>query len=206
MERVTNKQVEAVRHIRNCIARRGRTPSVRELMGALGYKSPRSAQDILEQLAGKGIIKKFDSGDYQLLHDPDLGRAHVQTVSIPVVGTVAAGTPILAEENIEGFVAISTSLAKPGGKYFLLRAKGDSMNKAGINDGDFVLVKQQATADTGERVVALIDDEATIKEYHPRRNVVILKPRSSNLDNKPIIVDQHFQLQGVVIATVPDLG
>lgn len=205
MERVTNRELEAVRHIRNWIARRSRTPSVRELMGAMGYKSPRSAQDILEQLARKGIIKKFSAGDYQLLHDPDLGRAHVQTVSVPVVGTVAAGTPILAEENIEGFLPISTSLAKPGGKYFLLRAKGDSMDKAGIKDGDFVLVRQQAAADPGERVVALIDDEATIKEYHPQKNVVILKPRSRNLENKPIIVDQDFQIQGVVVTTVQDL-
>jgi repressor LexA len=205
MQRVTNKQVEAVRHIRNWIARRGRTPSVRELMGALGYKSPRSAQDILEQLEQKGIIKKFASGDYQLLHDPDLGRAYIQTMNVPVVGTVAAGTPILAEENIEGFIPISTTLAKPGGKYFLLRAKGDSMDKAGIKDGDFVLVRQQASADPGERVVALIDDEATIKEYHPQKNVVILKPRSRNLENKPIIVDQDFQIQGVVVATVQDL-
>jgi len=205
MERVTNRELEAVRHIRNWIARRSRTPSVRELMGAMGYKSPRSAQDILEQLARKGIIKKLSAGDYQLLHDPDLGRAHVQTVSVPVVGTVAAGTPILAEENIEGFLPISTSLAKPGHKYFLLRVKGDSMDKAGINDGDFVLVKQQPVADPGERVVALIDNEASIKEYHPQKNVVILKPRSRNPENKPIIVDQNFQIQGVVVATVQDL-
>src|SRR5271170_3213707 len=118
MENFSHKQLDAIRHIRNWIAHRGRTPSVRELMGTLGYKSPRSAQDILEQLAKKGIIKKFDSGEYQLLRDPDLGQAHTQTVNIPVVGTVAAGTPILAEENIEGFVPISISLAKPGSSYF----------------------------------------------------------------------------------------
>jgi repressor LexA len=206
MENLTNKQVEAVRHIRNWIVHRSRTPSVRELMGALGYKSPRSAQDILEQLARKGIIKKFESGDYQLLRNPDLGRAHVQTVNSPLVGTVAAGTPILAEENIEGFIPISTSLAKPGPEsiYYLLRVRGDSMNEVGINDGDFVLVRQQPVAEPGEQVVALIDDEATVKEYHPQKGVIILKPRSTNPGNKPIILDGGFQIQGVVVATVPN--
>lgn len=206
MDELTIKQAEAARHIRNWIAHRGRTPSVRDLMAALGYKSPRSAQDILEQLAAKGIIKKFESGDYQLLRDPDLGRSHIQTVNIPVVGTVAAGTPILAEENIEGFVPISTSLAKPGAKYFLLRVNGDSMDEVGINGGDFVLVRQQPVADPGDQVVALIDDEATIKEYHPQEKVTVLKPRSANPNNKPIILDRDFQIQGIVIASVPDFN
>lgn len=183
---------------------RGRTPSVRELMGALGYKSPRSAQDILEQLSDKLIIRKFADGDYQLLRDPTLGQAHIQTVNVPIVGAVAAGTPILAEENIEGFVAISTTLARPGGKYYLLRARGDSMNEVGINDGDYVLVRQQPVANAGDRVIALIDDEATVKEYWPEKEIVVLKPRSTNPENKPIIVDRDFQIQGVVVAAVPD--
>ena len=204
MSELTSKQVEAVRHIRNWIMHRGRTPSVRELMGALGYKSPRSAQDILEQLSKKRVIKKFPAGDYQLLRDPARGPAHVQTVNVPVVGTVAAGTPILAEENIEGFVPISTTLARRGGKYYLLRVKGDSMDRAGINDGDFVLIRQQPAADPGQHVVALIDDEATIKEYHPDKNVVVLRPCSTNPANRPIILDHDFQIQGVVVAAVPN--
>lgn len=203
MDNLTQKQAEAIRHIRNWIAHRGRTPSVRELMNNLGYRSPRSAQDILEQLVRKGVIKKFESGDYQLVRDPQFGRAHIRTVDVPVVGTVAAGTPILAEQNIEGFVPISLSLAKPGNKYFLLRVRGNSMNGVGINDGDFVLVKQQSVANTGDWVVALIDDEATVKEFHPRGDVVVLKPRSTNPENRSIIVDRDFQIQGVVVATVP---
>jgi repressor LexA len=204
MEQLTNKQAEAVRHIRNWIAHRGRTPSIRELMGNLGYKSPRSAQDILEQLAQRDIIKKFDDGGYQLMRDPDIGRSYGKTVDVPIVGTVAAGTPILAEQNIEGFASISTSLAKPGGEYFLLRVTGDSMDEVGINEGDFVLVRQQPVAENGDHVIALIDDEATVKEYHPKEDVVILKPRSTNPDNKPIILDRDFQIQGIVVATVPD--
>ncbi|MCL5406737.1 MAG: transcriptional repressor LexA [Deltaproteobacteria bacterium] len=203
MKGLTGKQLEAIRHIRNWVAHRGRTPSIRELMGNMRYKSPRSVQDIIEQLAAKGIIKKFEDGRYQLIHDPRLGRTHAQTVNVPVVGTVAAGTPILAEENIEGFLPISTSLAKPGNRYFLLRVRGDSMDEAGINDGDFALVKQQPVANSGDRVVALIDNEATVKEFHLEKDVVVLKPRSKNPDNKPIILGRDFQIQGVVVAAVP---
>jgi repressor LexA len=201
----TTKEFEAIRHIRNWVMHQGRTPSVRELMAALGYKSPRSAQDILEQLVEKNVIRKLPSGDYQFLRDPKLGRSHALTVDIPVIGSVAAGVPILAEEHIEGFVPISTALAKPGSNYFLLRVRGDSMDEAGINDRDFVLVRQQPTALPGEYVVALIDDEATVKEYRPQKDVVVLKPRSSNSNNKPIIIDRDFQIQGVVVVAVPDL-
>ena len=206
MTHLTKKELEAIRHIRNSIVHHGRTPSVRELMEALNYKSPRSAQDVLEQLAEKHVIKKFSSGGYQLLRETAHGRTHVETVDVPVVGTVAAGTPILAEENIEAFIPVSTSLARSGGTYFLLRVRGDSMNKAGIDDGDFVLVRQQSTADAGQNVVALVDDEATVKAYHPANNVVVLKPRSTNSAHRPIVIDHDFQIQGVVVATIPNLN
>src|SRR3989344_5497906 len=99
---------------------------------------------------------------------------------------------MLAEENIEGFVAVSTAIVRAGAKYFLLRASGDSMNLAGIDDGDLVLVRQQATAQNGDRVVALIDDEATIKEYRHAGNAIILQPRSSNHEHTPIILTENF--------------
>jgi repressor LexA len=206
MDTLTTKEIEAVRHIRNWIAHRGRTPSVRDLMGALGYKSPRSAQEILEQLSAKGIIKKFATGEYQLLRDPHISDSHIQTINVPIVGAVAAGTPILAEENIDGYIPISTSLTKPGANYYLLRVKGDSMNEVGINDEDFVLVRQQNSANPGEQIVALIDSEATVKEFHPKKDVVVLKPRSTNPANKPIILHQDFQIQGIVVAAVPDFN
>lgn len=202
---LNKKELEALRHIRNSIVHRGRTPSVRELMEALGYKSPRSAQDVIAQLVQKRVLKKFPSGDYQLLYDVTNSSGHAQTVDVPVVGTVAAGAPILAEENVEGFIPISTSLARPGSQYFLLRIKGDSMNKAGMVDGSFVLVRQQSTALPGQHVVALIDDEATVKTYHVNRDVVVLKPSSTNLVHQPIILDRDFVIQGVVVATVHDL-
>ncbi len=200
----TEKEIEAIRHIRNRLVHRGRTPSIRELMSDMGYKSPRSVQDILMRLEEKGVIKKFEDGNYQFIMDPDFGSAHAQTVSIPIVGSVACGAPILAEENIEGYISVSTAIAKKGCKYYLLHARGDSMNLAGINSGDFVLVKQQPTANIGDRVVALIDGEATIKEFHRMEDMIILKPKSSNKKHRPIILTDDFQIQGVVAAVIPD--
>lgn len=202
----SQKELEAIKNIRNFLLHKGKTPSVRELMDSLGYKSPKSAQDILEKLQDKGIIQRQENGSYQLITNPDLGPSHAQTLNVPIVGVVACGAPIFAEQNIEGYVPISTSIAKTGSKYFLLRAKGDSMDEVGINDGDLVLVKQQSTAQEGDNVVALIDDEATIKEFHKKQDLVMLKPRSSNSRHKTIILEENFQIQGIVIKVIPDLN
>jgi repressor LexA len=202
---LSKKQVDAVRHIRNWIMHKGKTPSVRELMSALGYKSPRSAALIIEKLIQKSILRKRANGDLQLIKDIDADSVHARTVDIPLVGMVTCGVPILAQENIEGFIPVSVSLAKPGFKYFLLRAKGDSMNKAGINDGDLILVRQQSVAQNGDIVVALIDDEATVKEFQHSKNCVVLMPRSNNKNHKPIILTENFQVQGVAVTTIPNL-
>ncbi len=202
---LTSKQTDTLRHIRNWLMHKGRFPTVRELMNALKYKSPRSAALIIEELIQKGILKRRSNGDLQLIKDPESNLLHARTVDIPLVGTVTCGTPILAQENIEGFIPVSVALARSGSKYFLLRVAGDSMDKAGINDGDLLLVRQQITAENGDKVVALIDDEATVKEFHRGREAIVLMPRSSNKKHKPIILTEDFQIQGVVITTIPRL-
>lgn len=202
---LNQKQADALRYVRNGLMHNGKTPSVRELMTALGYKSPRSAALIIEELTRKGILRKRPNGDLQLIKDLDTDTVHARTVDIPLVGMVTCGVPILAQENIEGYIPVSISLAKPENKYFLLRAKGDSMNKAGINDGDLILVRQQSSAQNGDIVVALIDDEATVKEFQHNKNCVVLKPRSSNKKHKPIILTENFQVQGVAVTTIPNL-
>lgn len=206
MKRQLNqKQANALRYVRNWLMHKGKTPSVRELMAALGYKSPRSAALIIEELIQKGILRKRSNGELQLIKDIDADSVHARTVDIPLVGMVTCGMPILAQENIEGYISVSVSLAKPRFKYFLLRAKGDSMNKAGIDDGDLILVRQQSTAKNGDTVVALIDDEATVKEFQHSKNCVVLMPRSNNKKYKPIILNENFQVQGVAVATIPKL-
>lgn len=202
--KLTAKELEAMRHIRNWLAHRGRTPSVRELMSELGYKSPRSAQDIIEILEEKGYLKRRETGVIQLLKDPDLESTHAQTLDVPLIGMVACGSPIFAEENIEAMIPVSTSLVKNSAKYFILHAVGDSMDLAGIEDGDLVLVRQQETAEDGDKVVALIDDSATIKEFYRTDEVVVLKPKSSNPAHKPIILSENFRIQGVVTNVIPN--
>ena len=205
-EALSQIELEAVRFIRNSIMNKGEFPTVRELMAELKYKSPRSAAVILEQLIEKGILKKKADASLQFRDIEEDGKVRAQTVDVPLLGTVACGVPILAEENIDAMIPVSVKLAKPPHKYFFLRAKGDSMNEVGINDGDMVLVKQQITANNGDIVVALIDDEATVKEFHRQGNTIILKPRSKNKKkHQPIILTRDFQVQGLVVSTIPGL-
>ncbi|MCK4352574.1 repressor LexA [candidate division WOR-3 bacterium] len=203
-EKLSNKELEAIRHIRNSIMHKGQAPSIRELMTSMGYQSPRSISLIIDSLIKKGILqRKSDSKKLQIVKNLDDDETRAQTVDIPLVGVVACGTPILAEENIEAMFPVSTKWARPSSKYFLLRAKGDSMNEKGINDGDLVLVRQQIIADNGDIIVALIDDEATIKEFHFSGKTIVLKPRSTNEQHKPIILTRDFQIQGIVITSIP---
>lgn len=201
----SNKELFAIRSIRNFLMKHGKMPSVRELMLELGYKSPRSVSVLLEALIIKGVISKKESGGIQLneFEMEDSLMDNARTVKIPLLGSVACGLPIFAEENIEAEIPISVKLIKPNQKYFILRASGDSMNEAGINDGDLVLIKQQQDAQNGDRVVALIDDEATIKEFHKKNNMIILKPKSNNLKHQPIILTENFRIQGVVETVIP---
>ncbi len=199
--RLSNKELQALKSIRRYLLEFNKMPSVRDLMRELGYKSPQSASTIIKSLQEKGIIGKKPDGSLQLkefeLPDEVFGTRE-QTVKIPLIGEIACGLPIFAEEHIEAEVPVSIKLLKKGYRYFLLRAKGDSMNEAGINDGDLVLIRQQQHADNGDRVVALIDDEATIKEYHHKGSLIVLKPRSENKKYQPIILSNDFKIQGVV--------
>lgn len=193
---------KALRFIRNSLTRL-KSPSIREIQKELGYRSPRSAAVIVEKLVSLGHIARRPDGRLRLVLDLPHSDTHARTVLIPLVGQVACGTPLLAEENVEALIPVSTALAKPGHRHFLLRATGDSMDAAGINDGDLLLIRQQPTADSGQRVVALIDDGATVKEFHRSSGTVVLKPRSKSSEHRPIILTSDFQIQGVVLATIP---
>jgi len=200
---ISNKELEAIREIRNSIMRVGRIPSMRELMSSLGYRSPRSASLIVNKLIKKGVLRRKDNGSLQFVKSLGDDTTRAQTVDVPLVGVVACGAPILAEENIQAKISVSTKLARPPYRYFLLKAKGDSMNQKGIADGDFVLVRQQEVAKNGDTVVALIDSEATVKEFYEAGETVILKPRSKNKQHQPIVLTKDFQIQGVVVTVIP---
>ncbi|MEP2935453.1 MAG: transcriptional repressor LexA [Gilvibacter sp.] len=198
--KLTDRELKGLKIIRNLLVHQGRVPSVRELMVQMDYKSPRSAAVIMSSLEEKEILKKKPDGSYQLLdfEIPEDFGSRAQTVKVPLVGNVSCGIPFFADENIEAEVSISIEMIKDGYKYFLLRAEGDSMNEAGIDIGDLLLIRQQPTANNGDRVLALIDDEATIKEYHKKNGMVILKPKSSNKTHQPIILTSNFKIQGIV--------
>ncbi len=198
------KEFKALFFIRNGIVYQGKSPSLRAIGEHLGFKSPRSAYVLVDRLIEKGYVGKTKLGNLRLIKDID-GRNNAEhVVELPLVGNAPCGLPLLAEENIEAWISISQRIAKPGAKYFLLRAIGNSMNLAGIKDGDLMLVRQQPVAENGDRVVALIDDSATIKEFHRKKDKIVLMPRSNDPNYKPIILDGDFMVQGVVINTLPD--
>jgi repressor LexA len=189
-------------YIRNRIIHLGVGPTFREINEFTGKSSPRSASLVIERLVRAGLLKKV--GRRIKLRDPDLElKTSVATVDVPLVGSVACGVPILAVENIDTYIPVSTALAKKGGSYFLLRAVGNSMNQAGIGDKDILLVRHQNDANNGDRVVALINDEATVKHYERTAQAVILRPKSSEKQHKPIVLTDNCEIQGVVVAVLP---
>ena len=198
MNRTEKKDSEGYAFIRNQIVHFGVTPSLREIGKAIGYNSPRSVQLMLpnawnEHASSSALMEVI------VLSSKQTRTTGEQVVEVPLVGSVACGSPTLAAQEPEALIPISTKIARPGHTYFLLRAKGSSMNRAGIQDGDLVLVRQQPSAHNGEKVVALINDDATIKRFYHQGDVVVLKPDSTDKSHKPIVVSEEFTIQGVVI-------
>ncbi len=187
--------------IRNQVIHSGVTPSLREIARAIGYSSPRSVQLMLERLQKSGLLG-YSNGVIRL-SPRKKAEAGEQTVAVPLVGSVACGLPSLAEQDPEALIPVSTKIARRGHTYFFLRAHGTSMNRAGIQDGDLVLVRQQSAAERGEKVVALINDEATIKRFYPEGDIVLLKPDSSDKSHRPIVVSDELVIQGVVVTAFP---
>lgn len=197
---LSDKDKKAFALIRNKIIHYGESPTLREINEVTGGKSPRSASLVIDRLVESGLIKK--SGRNLILANT-YNESSVSTIEVPLVGAVACGTPIFAEENIQTYISISTRMVKKGSTYFLLRASGDSMDEAGINSGDLLLIRQQDSAENGEKVVALINDEATVKVFEKTRDAVILRPKSKNKNHKPIILTDNCMIQGVVVAVLP---
>lgn len=201
MNRTEKTDLQGYAFIRNEILHSGVTPSLREIGRAVGYNSPRSVQLMLQRLQKRGLLVYAD-GTIKLSNRSGAELVE-RTIAVPLVGSVACGLPSLAEQDPEALIEVSTRLAKPGHNYFLLRAKGSSMNKSGIKDGDLALVRQQPTAEENDKVVALINDEATIKHFHREENLIVLRPNSTDRSHKPIILSDEFIIQGVVVATIP---
>jgi repressor LexA len=187
MEKLTSKEQIVLQKIREYLARDDKI-TVRAIQEDLGYASPRSISVLFASLIDKGWIYR-DSRD-QIVLSPDFRTESYDVRMIPLVGTIACGMPIFAEENIETEIPISTKIATGSEKYFFLRAQGDSMNQKGIQDGDLVLVRQTTYPENGKIVAALINDEATLKEFRMDGQNIYLIPHSDNSRHKPIILDE----------------
>lgn len=175
--------------IKERIKDKGYPPSVREIGAAVGLKSSSTVHAHLMHLEEKGFIKKDPSKPRAVIpiYDEEPIASDLSSISLPVVGDVAAGTPILAEENIEAYLPIPIDFVGSGNHY-ILRVKGESMIEAGILDGDYLIVRQQVDAANGEVVVAMLEDEATVKRYYKRDQYIELKPENSTM--QPIIANE----------------
>lgn len=166
MEQLTKKEQHLLQKVKEFLSS-GEKITIRALQTALGYASPRSISVLLEQVMHKGWLYR-DSHD-QIQISPQIRSESVDVRMVPLIGTIACGMPIFAEENIETEIPVSTRLISTAKKYFFLRAEGDSMNQKGIDDGDLVLIEQTSVAEDGQIVAALINDEATLKEFRQER-------------------------------------
>ncbi len=193
---LTEKQQEILNYIKDFILNRGFPPTVREIGQAVGLSSTSSIHLHLESLIKKGYIRKDPAKPRTIeITDETLTGSRREITHIPMVGRVAAGEPILADENISGYFPIPVDYL-PNTETFMLKVRGDSMINVGIYDGDDIIVAKQETAKNGEIVVALVDDSATVKRFYKEKNYYRLQPENDSLE--PIITD-HVSILGKVI-------
>jgi len=200
------RQQRILAAIRDWVVRYGYSPSTREIGAAVGLRSSSSVSKHLASLEEKGFLRRGASVSRPIdvrafLHGSDAHRQADDSVSVPVVGDIAAGTPIAAEEHVDDVLTLPRGLTGRG-TVFGLRVRGDSMIDAAICDGDTVIVKQQPEAHSGQIVAALVDDEATVKVYRRRNGHVMLEPRNSEYD---VIDGDEAVILGTVVSVLRNI-
>ena len=194
--KISPKQQEILEYIKSQILERGFPPAVRDICEAVHLKSTSSVHSHLETLEKNGYIRRDPTKPRAIeILDESFNFTRREMVNVPMVGRVAAGEPLLAEQNVENYFPIPMEFM-PNNQTFMLRVKGDSMINIGIFDGDLVLVEQRQTARNGEVIVALVEDGATVKSFFKEEGVFRLQPENDALD--PIIV-KEVQILGKVI-------
>ena len=198
-DKITAKQTEILEYIKECVLKKGYPPSVREICEAVHLKSTSSVHSHLATLEEKGYIRRDPTKPRTIeIIDEEFNPARRELVNIPVVGTVAAGQPILAEENISDYFPVPAGIL-PNADVFMLEVKGESMINAAILNGDKLIVRIQNTAENGDKVVALLDDSATVKTFYKEDGHYRLQPENDSMD--PIIAD-HVQILGKVVGVI----
>ena len=186
--KISTKQREILEYIKSEILSRGYPPAVREICEAVNLKSTSSVHSHLETLEKNGFIRRDPTKPRAIeICDDNFQMVRTETASLPVIGTVAAGTPILAEENIDSYFPVPAEIIPNGDPSFVLKVKGDSMINVGIFNGDQIFVQQCNTARNGDLVVALVEDSATVKTFYKEKDHIRLQPENDDTD--PIIVD-----------------
>ena len=194
--KISPKQQEILEYIKSQILERGFPPAVRDICEAVHLKSTSSVHSHLETLEKNGYIRRDPTKPRAIeILDESFNFTRREMVNVPMVGRVAAGEPLLAEQNVENYFPIPMEFM-PNNQTFMLRVKGDSMINVGIFDGDLVLVEQRQTDRNGEVIVALVEDGATVKRFFKEEGVFRLQPENDALD--PIIV-KEVQILGKVI-------
>ena len=194
--KITKKQQEILDYIKDQIINRGFPPTVRDIGAAVNLKSTSSVFSHLEALEKNGYIRRDLAKPRAIeIVDDSFNLVRRELVNVPIVGTVTAGQPILAVQNIDGYFPVPAEYM-PNAQTFMLKVKGDSMINAGIFNGDQILVEQSSTASNGDKVVALIEDSVTVKTFYKENGHFRLQPENDTMD--PIIVD-NLQILGRVI-------
>ncbi len=180
--KISAKQQEILEYIKETILKKGYPPAVREICEAVSLKSTSSVHSHLETLEENGYIRRDPTKPRAIeILDDHFNLTRREVANIPLIGSVAAGQPILAQENIENYFPVPVDLI-PNQEAFILKVKGESMINAGILDGDHIIVAQQETADNGDIVVALLDDSATVKRFYREDSQIRLQPENDAMD------------------------
>lgn len=194
--RISTKQKEILEYVKSKIINKGYPPSVREICEAVKLKSTSSVHSHLETLEKNGYIRRDPSKPRAIeIIDDEFNLTRRELVNVPIIGTITAGQPILAVENVDSYFPIPSEFM-PNSETFMLRVKGESMINAGIFDQDKILIQKQSHAKNGDYIVALIDDEVTVKTFYKENGYIRLQPENDSME--PIIVPD-IQILGIVI-------
>jgi repressor LexA len=191
MEELSPRQRDILDFIVAAIQQRGVAPTYREIGAALGIGSTNGVSDHIKALVKKGYLERgADAGAPRALVPTSMatGRVEEETIGIPVLGRIAAGRPLLAEENYEGVLRVDAAMVPAGGKVFALIVTGESMIEDGIHDGDYLFVKQQKQVRNGQIAVVMVDGRATVKRFYREAGRIRLQPANSAM--QPIYVDE----------------
>ncbi|MCR5774292.1 MAG: transcriptional repressor LexA [Lachnospiraceae bacterium] len=193
--KISAKQSDILEYIKSEILDKGYPPAVRDICQAVGLKSTSSVHAHLETLEKLGYIRRDPTKPRAIeILDDDFNLGRREVTNIPLIGTVAAGQPILAQQNIENYFPFPVEMA-PNTQCFALKVQGESMINIGINDGDYVFVRETNSANNGDLVVAMVDDSATVKNFYKENGHIRLQPQNDDMD--PIIVND-CKILGIV--------